>query len=304
MPSKQHAAMSARFRAARDRPAPPSSLAEQRRQPGLNSVPYAPVPGVALAPAPGLRPGSYLLTPDGPRDDLLVLFLHGGGFRSGSPDTVRGAGARLAAALGVRVLLPAYRLAPEKPFPAALDDAEAGFVWATSLLPGAQIAVGGESAGANLGLSLLLRRRDAGDRRALAGFLFSGAFDLRPERHAEGSWVTNEETDLLMSARFGLATSRDYLAGHDPADPAASPLLADLTGLPPLLLEVSGAEVLLDDSLELAARAARSGASVALDVQPDLHHSWQVAAGFLPEADASLRRAAAFIERATHGPIP
>lgn len=302
MPSKTHALLTEMFRQARDsQPDGLPDLAEERRHQARYDSAYQPVPGVTDEPADELVPGSRLLTPQRPRDDLVVVFVHGGGFRTGSALQVRQVGARLALDTRARVLLPHYRLAPEHPYPAALEDCEAAYAHALGLAPKTRVVVGGESAGANLALALLLRRRDGSGPRPLAGFGYSGVYDLRPAHYTAGSWVGNAEADLIIQAGLGPAMTADYLAGHAPSDPHASPVTADLTGLPPLFLQVSGAERLRDDTLALVAAASRAGVQVELEVWPEMPHSWQIAAGFLPEATEALARTTAFINRIADG---
>ncbi|MFC8672081.1 alpha/beta hydrolase fold domain-containing protein [Streptomyces griseorubiginosus] len=298
MPSATYALMERWFQDAAAQRGPMNLAADREQAAGLADM-YRPLPGVADEPAEALRPGSYLMTPDGARDDLVILFIHGGGFRSGLARGSRGLGAHLALATGARVLLPEYRLAPEDPFPAGLDDCLAAFDHAASLAP--RIVVAGESAGANLALAVLLRRLSDRHPGILAGVLYAGVFDLRKERFSEGSWTANADTDPLLPDELGQAMHDDYLAGHPADDPLASPVVADLTGLPPLFLQVSGAERLLDDSLTVADRAARAGVEVDLEVWPKMFHVWQTAVGFLPEATEAVARTAAFVRRVADG---
>ncbi|GAA5050855.1 acetyl esterase/lipase [Thermocatellispora tengchongensis] len=304
MPSKTHDLLVTMFREARDRsPAERPSIEAEREQSHAYDDAYRPVPGVTDEEFDGSAPGTRLMTPDGARDDLAIVHIHGGGFRAGSAKAVRALAAQVALGTGARVLLPEYRLAPEHPYPAALDDCEAAYERVQALFPEARVVVAGESAGANLAAALLMRRRDAGDTRALAGALFSGVFDLRPENYTSGSWVTNTETDLLLNPGLGPTMTADYLAGHSPEDGYVSPAIADLAGLPPLFIQVSSAELLLDDSLALAANAARSGVHVELEVWPHMQHVWQAATGFLPEATEAVERAVAFVRRVAEGRV-
>ncbi|MEQ4721680.1 alpha/beta hydrolase fold domain-containing protein [Nonomuraea sp. B19D2] len=304
MPSKTHDLLATMFRETREKwGTGPFSLEGERAAIRAYEDAYRPVPGVTDEETDGLVPGARLMTPDDARDDVVIVFVHGGGFRVGSAKAVRGIGAQLALGTRARVLLPEYRLAPEHPYPAALDDCEAAFQHALSSFPEAGMVVGGESAGANLAAALLLRRRDAGDARALAGVLYAGVFDLRPENYARGSWVANAETDLILSPASGPIMTADYLAGQTPDDGYVSPALADLRGLPPLFVQVSSAELLLDDSLALVTNAARAGVHVELEVWPHVQHVWQAATGFLPEATEAVDRTVAFIQRVAEGRV-
>lgn len=256
---------------------------------------YQAMPGVLDEPATSLLPGSYLMTPEQARDDVVIVLIHGGGFRSGNAAVPRPLAAHLALGTRARVVLPEYRLAPENPFPAAITDCLDAFDHAATLAP--NVVVAGESAGANLAAAVLLERRS----RALAGVLYSGVFDLREERFHTGSWVENGETEYLLKEDSGPRMRMDYLADHPADDPLASPVLADLRGMPPLFIQVSSAERLLDDSLTLATQAARAGVQVELDVWPHMFHCWSIAAGFLPEATEAVARVTDFVNRMADG---
>jgi len=223
-----------------------------------------------------------------------LLYLHGGGFVACSPATHRPITAALALQ-GMQVFVPDYRLAPEHPFPAAIDDVRA--VWQAlqaQRAPGARLVVGGDSAGGNLALALMVALRDAGAALPDAAALFSPAVDLTgqsPSLHTHGqrdAMFVGEHLANLLTA---------YLAGQDAAQPLASPLLADLTGLPPLLLHVGCDEVLRDDSLRLATRARQAGVTVRLQQWPGVAHVWQMA-WLLPEARQSIRQAAQWLQHA------
>ena len=218
-----------------------------------------------------------------------LLYLHGGGFVGCSPATHRPITAALARQ-GVRVFVPDYRLAPEHPFPAALDDVRA--VWA-ALRPlveadGHRLVVAGDSAGGNLALALMLALRDAGQALPAAAALFSPATDLTG---GSDSLTAHRERDAMFDGPALQQLADAYLAGGDASQPLASPLLADLHGLPPLLLHVGNDEVLRDDALRLAVKARAAGVTVALQVWPVVPHVWQLLS-WLPEARQSLRLAA------------
>jgi len=248
-------------------------------------------------------PGSLLFTPSEVRDDLALVHIHGGGFRVGSPANDRHLAGVLALATRARVLSPAYRLAPEHPYPAGLDDCERAYEYAAALLPEAGIVVGGGSAGASLAAALLLQHRDAGDRRPLGNVLFSGIYDLDPTRYSRGSWLDNATTDVILHPDAGLVMTVDYLGERITTPRVGSPLAADLAGLPPLFIQASGAEMLLDDSLRLAEKAARAGVETTLEIWPEMLHAWQGMAGLLPEAAEALHRAADFIDRVVNGRV-
>ncbi|WP_460305822.1 alpha/beta hydrolase [Actinocorallia aurea] len=304
VPSRAHDWLTRMFLKEREEASAPTPLEVERTRMEHLATLVAVPPGVREEAVVEL-PGSLLLTPPDPRDDLLILFIHGGGFRVGTPGNDRAAAGLLALRTGARVLCPKYRLAPENPYPAGLDDCERAYLFACGLLPNARIVVGGGSAGAGLSAALLLRRRDAGDQRPLAGLLFSGTFDLRLEHIAdvEGTWVRNAATDLVLTPEGGRTMSADYAGVGDPNDPGISPLRADLTGLPPLLIHVSGTELLFDDSLRFASRAGQAGVETVLEIWPGMHHAWQAMAGMLPEAIESVERAAEFVLRVADGRV-
>ncbi|MGW3567522.1 alpha/beta hydrolase [Streptomyces sp. NPDC000941] len=300
MPSETYALMEGWFKEAARNPGPADLAAEREAAAGFARM-YQPVPGVVAEQAAELRPGSWLMTPDGARDDVVILHVHGGGFRSGAASGARVIGAQLALATGARVVLPEYRLAPENPFPAGLDDCLAAFDHAATIAP--KVVVAGESAGANLALAVLLRRSAQRHPALLAGALHSGIFDLRLEHFDTGTWVENAHTELILRQEHGRLMHDDYLAGHPADDPYVSPIRAELRDLPPLFIQVSSAERLLDDSLILADRAARAGVQVELDVWPRMFHAWQVSSGFLPEATEAVARSGAFVGRVAEGKV-
>jgi monoterpene epsilon-lactone hydrolase len=302
MPSKAHDWLADYLAAARRDHPGAAGLEDERARAEQNAALIGAPPGVVEEPVAAL-PGSLLLTPPDPREDLMLVFVHGGGFRIGTPGSLRTAAGILALRTGARVLCPKYRLAPEFPYPAGLDDCENAYLFARGLAPRARLVVGGESAGAGLAAALLLRRRAAGDRRIAAGLLFSGVFDLNPGRWAAGSWVDNADTDIMLAPELGPLMTADYAGRLDPADPGISPLHAELAGLPPLLVHVSGAEMLLDDSLRFAAKAGKAGVETVLEIWPGMHHSWPVFAGLLPEGVEALERAAAFVRRVADGHV-
>lgn len=299
MPSKAFALMEDIVRAGHGA-APPADRAAERRQQAELAAMYRPIPGVRDEPAHGLRDGSYVMTPDTVRDDIAVLYIHGGGFRSGTAGMARAIAAHLALGTNARVVLPEYRLAPEDPYPAGLDDCAAAFAYTAALAP--RVVVAGESAGANLAVGVLLRLAAARDPRALAGVLYSGVFDQRNERYTKGSWVDLHDSDLVLRD-LDMSMTTDYLGAGSPDDPLVSPVVADLRGMPPLFVQASGAERLLDDSLALVGRAARAGVHVEMEVWPKMTHAWQIAAGFLPEATEAAERTAAFISRVADGRV-
>lgn len=222
-----------------------------------------------------------------------LLYLHGGGFIACSPRTHRPITAAFASK-GFRVFAPEYRLAPEHPFPAAVEDAIASWRALRASVPG-RMVVAGDSAGGNLALALMLALRDARDTLPDAAALFSPATDLTG---GSASLAGNSRRDAMFRGDALVHLAMAYLNGADPRAPLVSPLYGDLTGLPPLLVHVGEREVLRDDSIRLAERARAAGVQVDLRVWPVVPHVWQFAHAFIPEARSSLAAAVAFLHQA------
>lgn len=208
----------------------------------------------------------------GCRSDQVILYIHGGCFISGSPATVREFCSRLARAAAMRVLCVDYRLAPEHPFPAALDDVLAAYAWLIDTgFTGDDIVIAGESAGGGLTFSALMSLRDSGRLpMPRLGVPISPWIDMTLTNK---SLQTNVLRDVASTGPLFIG-ARCYAAGTDPADPLVSPLFGDLHDLPPLLIQAGGGEVLLDDALAIAHKARRQGVDVTLDIWPDMVHIW------------------------------
>ena len=236
---------------------------------------------------------------EGSAADRAVLYLHGGGYIIGSVRTHRVLMAGLSQASGARVLGLEYRLAPEHPFPAPVEDAVAAYRWLLAEgYDAANIAVAGDSAGGGLTVSVMVQLRYLGLPMPGAAVCFSPWVDL--EGVGE-SMDANAEIDPMVQ-REGLSFMAEvYLGGCNPRAPLAAPLYADLQGLPPTLIQVGSAETLLDDSTRLADRTRAAGVDVRLDVWEDMIHVWQLFAPMLPEGWEALAQAGEFIERHTGG---
>jgi epsilon-lactone hydrolase len=254
----------------------------------------APMPAdVSVTPRTlGGLPALETLTP-GADDSRVLLYLHGGAYVIGSARDYLTLSAALGRAAGCRTVSIDYRLAPEHPFPAAVDDALAA--WRALLAEGVpphRIVIAGDSAGGGLALALLLAARDAGLPLPAAALLLSPWADLACD---SPSMTTRAAADPALRREGLLAMAAHYLRGLSPTNPLASPLHADLTGLPPLLVQVGTAEILLDDSLRLAARAAQADVSLTLAVWPQMVHVWHFFAFMLPEGQAALAEAGQFL---------
>ena len=269
------------------------SIAERRA--AMASVVSAPPPRTAVeAVDAGGVPAEWVAAP-GVRPDRVLLYFHGGAYQLGSPATLRHLVALLSGAAGARALSVDYRLAPEDPFPAAVQDAQAAYRWllASGVEP-AQIAVAGDSAGGGLALGALVALRDAGEPMPAAGVLLSPWTDLALTGE---SLRTRAAADIMIKPDGMPETAALYLAGADPHHPYASPLYADLRGLPPLLIHVGDAEVILDDSTRLAAAARAAGVAVSLKVWAEMPHVFPAFAGLLPEADQAIEQTGAWLDQ-------
>jgi acetyl esterase/lipase len=239
----------------------------------------------------GTVPSEWLSAP-GARADAAVLYLHGGGYVIGSPRSHRHLAAAIGRAASSPVLLPDYRLAPECPYPAAVDDAVAAYRWllGKAIAP-ARIVIAGDSAGGGLTVATLLALRDAGVPLPAAGVCISPWVDLTC---GGGSYTTRAAVDPIVTREGVGAMATAYLAGKDPKTPVASPLFADLHGLPPLLIQVGDAEVLLDDAVLLAERARKAGVDATLDVWDAMIHVWHWFFPMLDEGQAAIDRIGEF----------
>jgi epsilon-lactone hydrolase len=234
--------------------------------------------------------------------DRRILFLHGGAYTTGSPVLYRHILWRFAVAADAEVAAIDYRLAPEHPFPAAVEDAVAA--WQGLLAEGAdpsRCAVMGDSAGGGLALALLLRLRDIGAPLPGAAVALSPWTDLAMtgnslQRNAAADPMENPDDIPYLVAC--------YLGDHDPRDPYASPLYGDPTGLPPTLLQVGSDEILVDDSARMTTRMKAAGCKVELEIWPRMPHVWHAFAPVMPEARRAITRIGAFVRRHTAAARP
>ena len=271
----------------------PTTLAERRAR--LDEVAGAdPVAGdiVFERLTLGGVPVERSLAPGADPSRVLIYF-HGGGYCSGSIASHRGMVAEAGRAAGVAALAVGYRLAPEHPFPAALEDALA--VWDALVAEGvdpAKMAIGGDSAGGGLTLALMLSLKAQGRPLPACGWLISPWTDLAM---TGATLTTKASVDPLISEAYLTELARQYLAGADPANPLISPLRADLAGLPPLLIQVGSAETLLDDAARIAERAGAADVAVTLEVWPHMIHAWPLWAAHLESGRRALAHTGAFI---------
>jgi epsilon-lactone hydrolase len=229
------------------------------------------------------------------RPDTAVLFLHGGAYGVGSFRNYGHFTWRLGKAARARVLAIDYRLAPEHPYPAALEDALTSYRWLLDQgTDPKRILVAGDSAGGGLTLALLLKLRDDGLTLPAAAVVMSPWTDLAT---TGASLHMNAEKDPMLVASEVPRLAAMYLAGADPRDPYASPLYADPHGLPPTLIQAGGDEILLDDALRMAEKMKAAGCEVELQVWPRMPHVFQLLVTVMPEAQAAVAEVARFARR-------
>ncbi|MGC8489062.1 MAG: alpha/beta hydrolase [Clostridia bacterium] len=253
-------------------------------------------------PDPGLRieeteiggVHAYWIMPPDADVSRTLFYLHGGSYAAGGLETHQDVVGRLARAARGRALLLEYRLAPEHPFPAPVDDAARAY---RALLDEGQdprrLAVVGDSAGGGLALALMMVLRDAGDALPASAVLISPWTDLAS---TAPSLDTRRERDPWLVADAVPQEAAVYLAGADPQDPLASPLYGDLRGLPPLLIHVGDDEILLDDAVRIADKAERQGVPVTLKVWPEMWHVFHLFAGRVQQARTAIAEIGRFVQ--------
>ena len=276
----------------KSQPQNPNATIEKRRA-GMERISEHVASDVTCEPVnAGGVPAEWIAAP-GAVQDRAILYLHGGGYVIGSINTHRAMIARIARASNARALAIDYRLAPEHPFPAAVDDATAAYKWllAEGYEPG-KIVIAGDSAGGGLTLAALVALRDSGVPMP------AGAVPISPWTDLEGTGesVRSRAAKDPMVTQANLAESaKQYYGAHDPKDPLVSPLHANFRGLPPMLIHVGDAEILLDDSTRVAERAKLAGVKVELEVWDDMIHVWHVFAKLLPEGQQAIDKIGKFV---------
>ncbi len=240
--------------------------------------------GIVYPPAPAV--GGFWAEVDGAATARCILYFYGGGYQMGDPATRKKTAGHLARAAGARVLVANYRLAPEHPFPAAVEDAVSAYRWL--LEEGgepARIFLAGDSAGGGLAVATAIAARDRGLPVCGGIVAISPWADLT----CSGESMTSRAAVDIICTRSGLLEmAHIYLQGADPAQPLASPALADLRSLPPLLCLVGGDDILLDDSVRLVRHAATGGSDATLAITAGMQHVFPIWAGAFPEADAGI----------------
>jgi acetyl esterase/lipase len=237
----------------------------------------------------------------GTSSERAIFYLHGGGYLIGSPTGYRGLAAALSQEADARVLLVDYRLAPENPHPAAVRDATAAYRWLIKQeADPTSTAVAGDSAGGGLAVALLTALRDGGDRLPAALVCLSPWVDLSL---SSASIDARAELDPIVSRALLEDMAGAYLMGQDALTASASPLFAELSGLPPTLVVVGTSEALLDDSTRLADRARQAGVDVTLHVVDGMYHVFPAMSSFLPEAGEAVEQIGQFVQGRTSTPV-
>jgi acetyl esterase/lipase len=237
-------------------------------------------------------PAEWVLPPAGD-ERRVILYLHGGAYNCGSIISHRGLAATFAQAACARALLLDYRLAPEHPYPAAVEDAVSAYRWLRNRgVDPDQIAVAGDSAGGGLVLALALSLRDAGEPLPAALVCLSPWVDLAMTCD---SWITKTKSDLILDPGSIAQSAEIYLNGADPQEPLASPLYGDLHGLPPILIQIGSDEFLVDEATLLAEKTRAVGVDTTLEIYNGMQHEWHFTAGMVPEAKQAVDQIGNFI---------
>jgi len=296
MPSPQHEAVVSALRAAPIVGSP--SLADQRANYEA-TLAANPLPADARIQSVLIGPNvADIVTINGVEPRATILYLHGGGYVIGSNTGYREFASRLARAASARVCVLNYRLAPEHPFPAALDDAVAAWRWLRNQnIPTGELIVAGDSAGGGLTLATLMALRAAGDDLPAGAVCFSPWTDLA----GTGSTLAPGAIDDPLVGAEAIRMMAAQYAGSDTNNPLVSPLYGDYRGLPPLLIQVGTREVLLDDSRRAAAKARSAGVKLDYFEGEGLIHVWPVIAVAAPESAAALKDVGEFVRRCTGG---
>lgn len=254
-----------------------------------------PPEGVAISEIDmGGIPGS-LVTPETVTGNRTLLYIHGGGYLVGSPAAYYGISGHLAKLLGARVYLPDYRLAPEHPFPAGLDDTLAAYRWLLGKVGDARdIVLAGDSAGGAMVVSVMVKARNA------AIPLPAGGVAISPWANLEmtgASYTSREGIDPLCTRAALAMMARGALGSTRPSDPDASPVFADVRGLPPVMIQVGESEVMMSDAIRLATHLAENRVRTSLEIWPEMFHVWPMFADILPEGMQALESASDFLQR-------
>ena len=274
---------------------------EQRRLAMSGMTDMLPIPeNTVITPATGAVPGEWISVP-GSRPERTILYFHGGAYIAGSPSTHRSLVSALCIACNARAFVPQYRLAPENPFPAAVHDAVAAYRWLLSSdemaehteNPADHIVVAGDSAGGGLSISMMVEAHNQGLALPVAAACMSPWSDLS----CSGvGYKTRAKSDPITDGDNISEIAQLYLGSTDPKNPLASPAFADLTGLPPLLIQCGSDEVLMGDSLLLEEKAHSCGVMATLEIWANMVHVWHAFYPMLSEGQEGIDRIGAYFE--------
>jgi acetyl esterase/lipase len=264
----------------------------QRQQAAQSWKNYTVPKGVQITPIHIGSIAAEWVRPVHATQKCAILYLHGGGFYMGLYNSHRQMVTRIAQNVNVPILMIDYRLAPEHPFPAALEDTITAYHYLLDQgYAPHQIMIMGDSAGGNLTLSALLKLKDQGDPLPAAAAALSGVFEL--SGNLDG-WLPLARLDPILRGSLLEFIHESYIGDHDPLSPLISPLYGDLRGLPPLLLHAGTHEVLLYDAQELARRADAAGVNVQLEIWKGMWHVFQICVGYVPEATRAIHKIGMF----------
>ncbi|OUL99462.1 alpha/beta hydrolase [Variovorax sp. JS1663] len=241
-----------------------------------------------------------MVTPQEVINDRAMLYIHGGGYVAGSPSGYHGIAGNYAKLLNARVYMPDYRLAPQHPFPAAIEDTLAAYRWLLDqgIAPDS-IVFSGDSAGGAMTVSVMVAAKREGLPLPAAGAALSPWPNLE---HSGASMLTRDGIDPTVNLAGLNLMAKAFLNGTPKSDPDASPIFADVRGLPPILVHIGEREVMLSDAMRLAAHLGENRVRVTLEVWPDMFHVWHLFAAELPEGRKALERAAAFLDESLKAP--
>ena len=239
---------------------------------------------------------AVLATPDNVKDDQTLLYIHGGGYVVGSPRSYYGLAGNYAILLGARVYIPDYRLAPEHPFPTPIDDTFNAYRWLLEQgIDSKSIVFSGDSAGGAMVISVMVRAKNAGLPLPAGGVAISPWCNLE---HTGASMYNREGLDPQATREALVMLAKTFLNGALPNDPDASPIFADVRGLPPIMVQIGENELMLSDAIRLSEHLANNRVRVSLEVWPGMFHAWHMFSAVLPEGMQALENASTFLEQA------
>jgi len=269
-------------------------IAKERAETMAASAAFARFSGVVCWPVSANGVPAEWIVPVRATVERSIMFIHGGTFFAGSIASHRPLAANIAAAARTRALIIDYRLSPEHPYPAGLEDVITAYHWLREKIAANEIVIASDSAGGALTLGLLIALRDKGETMPACAVCLSPATDLTLEGE---TWKTNRKRDIMLEYWKMVKGLEIYLCGTDPRTPMASPFHADLKGLPPLLIQVGSAEMLLSDSTRFAEKARAAGVEVTLEVWERMQHEWQFIPSMLPEGKRAIAGIGRYIQR-------